>query len=86
MEAVALNKPVIILNLSGEPDPVEYVQEGVALGIYTKDELISGIKRLLSDDSELASNRARYVENYLYKMDGLATDRVVSLLVKLANV
>lgn len=86
MEAVALNKPVIILNLSGEPDTVEYVQEGVALGIYAKADLKEGIKGLLSDDSELASNRTGYVENYLYKMDGLATDRVVSLLIKLANV
>ena len=85
MEAVALNKPVIILNLSGESDPVEYVQEGVALGIYTKDDLKDGILKLLADDSELALNRSRYVEDYLCKVDGLATDRVVSLLIKLAD-
>jgi hypothetical protein len=84
IEAVALNKPIIILNLSGVPDSVEYVREGIALGIYAKHNLRDGIKKLLSDDSELASNRAKYIENYLYKIDGLATDRVVRLLIELA--
>lgn len=83
MEAVALNKPVIILNLSGDPDPVEYVREGVALGIYAGDDLKGGIKRLLDDDRELALNRPRYIENYLYKVDGMATDRVVTVISEL---
>jgi len=80
MEAVALNKPVIILNLSGEPDPVEYVKEGVALGVYKEEDLKPVIERLLKDDSELAKNRKRYIEKYLYKIDGKATERVVKLI------
>ena len=80
MEAVALNKPVIILNLSGEPDPVEYVKEGVALGVYKPEDLKLTIEKLLKDDSELAKNRGEYIEKYLYKIDGNATKRVVSLI------
>jgi len=80
MEAVALNKPVIILNLSGEPDPVDYVKEGVALGVYKEEDLKPTIERLLKDDSELAKNRKRYIEKYLYKIDGKATERVVKLI------
>lgn len=82
MEAVALNKPVIILNLSGKPDPVEYVEEGVAVGVYTEGELILAIKGLLNDDSDLVSNRDRYVEKYLYKIDGKATQRVLDIILK----
>jgi UDP-N-acetylglucosamine 2-epimerase len=80
MEAVALNKPVIILNLSGEPDPVEYVKEGVVLGVYKEEGLKSAIEKLLQDDSELAKNRAKYIEKYLYRIDGGATERVVNLI------
>lgn len=80
MEAVALNKPVIILNLSGEPDPVEYVKEGVALDVYDEKNLKATIEKLLKDDSELAKNREKYIEKYLYKMDGKATERVVNLI------
>ena len=85
MEAVALNKPVIILNLSGEPDPVEYVKEGVALGVYKEEDLKTAIEELLRDDSELAKNRKRYIEKYLYKIDGKATERVVTLIEGMIN-
>jgi len=81
-EAIALNKPVIILNLSGEPDPVEYVKEGVALGVYNEKDLKPTIEKLLRDDSELAKNRKSFIEKYLYKMDGKATERVVNLILE----
>ena len=79
-EAVALNKPVIILNLSGESDPVEYVKEGVALGVYDEKDLKATVEKLLQDDSELAKNRKKYIEKHLYKIDGNATERVVNLI------
>jgi len=83
IEAIALDKPVIILNMSGEPDKVEYVDEGVALGVYNGDNLKNAIDKLLLNDAELAVNRKMYVENYLHKVDGKATERVMDLI--LAN-
>jgi UDP-N-acetylglucosamine 2-epimerase len=82
MEAIALNKPVIVLNLSGEPDVVDYVEQGVALGVYKEDDLKPAIEKLLKDDAELAKNRGRYIEKYLYKIDGKATERVVNLIMQ----
>ena len=86
MEAVALNKGVIILNLSGEPDSVEYVKEGVALGVYKEEELKQAIEKLLKDDSGLAKNRKKYIEKYLYKIDGKATERVTNLITQMIEV
>ena len=80
MEAVALNKPIIVLNLSGEPDPVEYVKEGVAIGVYKEVELKLAIEKLLKDDSELVRNRKDYIRKYLYKIDGNATERVAKVV------
>ncbi len=80
VEAIILEKPVIVLNLSGEPDPVEYVQEGVARGVYQKEDLPDAMEELLSDDAPLAKNRKRYIERYLYRVDGKATERVVELM------
>lgn len=79
-EAIILNKPVIVLNLSGEPDPVEYVKEGVAVGVYSEKDLKPAILKLLKDDTDLAKNRAKYVEKHLYKIDGKATERVINLI------
>lgn len=85
MEAVALNKPVIVLNLSGKPDIINYVEEGVALGVYRENNLKIAIEKLLDDDSELAENRRSYIEKYLYKIDGKSTERVVQLIKKMLD-
>lgn len=82
MEAVALNKPVIVLNLSGETDVIGYVTEGVALGVYNERDLTPTIEKLLKDDSKLAENRDQYIEKYLYKIDGKSTERIVQLIEK----
>ena len=83
VEAIALNKPVIVLNLSEEPDAVDYVEEGIALGVYKEEDLKPAIEKLLKDDSELAKNRGRYIGKYLYKIDGKSTERVVKLIEKM---
>jgi len=86
LEAAVLNKPVIILNLSNEPDQVNYVHEGIALGVYESADLASAIKRSLDDDQlleQLKAGRENYVEKYLYKNDGNATKRVLDLIMSL---
>lgn len=80
MEAVALDRPVVILNLSGEPDPVDYVREGVAVGVYRRGELLGALRQLLDSDAPLAGNRKRYIERNLYRVDGKATERVVEVI------
>jgi hypothetical protein len=79
---VAINKPVIILNLGEQMDNLDYVKEGVALGAYSLDELKAAIDGLLKDDSCLRANRIGYIERYLYKIDCLSTQRVVNLVVR----
>ncbi len=85
LEAVAMGKPVILLNLSGEADGVDYVEEGVAKGVYSGEDLKPAIEKLLKDDSELAANRERYIEQELYRIDGKATERVAALIEKILS-
>ena len=80
MEAIALDKPVVVLNLSGEPDVVDYVPEGVALGVYREEDLNPTLLTLLKDSSKLGENRKKYIEKYLYKIDGKASERVVNVM------
>ncbi|PWI48902.1 hypothetical protein CEE45_04000 [Candidatus Heimdallarchaeota archaeon B3_Heim] len=79
-EAVALDKPVIILNLSGNPDIIDCVDEGVAVGVYKKDDLKQAILSLLVDDSRIAKNRSRYVEAEYYLIDGKSSERMARLM------
>jgi CDP-glycerol glycerophosphotransferase (TagB/SpsB family) len=80
LEAVALQKPLIVMNLGGQPDIVNYVQEGVACGVYRPEDLKPTIEQLLRDDSCLARNREEFIRKYLYRVDGKAAERVVALI------
>jgi hypothetical protein len=85
IEAVALDKPVIMLELVADASPIglDYVKEGVAIKVCTEEELCPAIEKLLVDDSQLARNRKHFVEKYLYKLDGKATARLVNLISKM---
>jgi hypothetical protein len=81
-EAVALDKPLIVLNLSGEPESVEYVKEGIAVGVYKEDDLLPALNRLLADDTELQKHREKFISDYLYRIDGRATERIANIVSK----
>jgi hypothetical protein len=80
MEAVALDKPVMILNLSGKPDVGSFVKEKIAVGVYNSEDLINVMKSLLDDDSQLRVNRELYIKNYMYRIDGKSSERVVKVI------
>ena len=85
LEAIALNKPVIVLNLSGFPDVGDYVKEGVASGVYNKDDLKPIMEQLLTDASDLERKRPNYIKNHLLAVDGKATERIVNVIEDLIN-
>ena len=80
MEAVALNKPILIFDICKNIKDNFFVSEGVGYGVNNPEELSASIQMLLDDDSLLKENRDKYIQKYLYKIDGLACQRVVSLI------
>lgn len=83
LEAMIFERPVLIVNLTGEPDPVDYVSSGAALGAYTPEDIVKQMERLLTDpkaNAMLVENRRRYLTDQLYKVDGRATQRVAELV------
>ncbi|MCD6483696.1 MAG: CDP-glycerol glycerophosphotransferase family protein [Candidatus Odinarchaeota archaeon] len=85
LEAMLFDKPVIILNLSGLPDVVDYVAEGVAVGVYNENDLKEAILNILSEKINLDKNRKKYIEKKLYRFDDRASERVVSVLKYVLN-
>jgi CDP-glycerol glycerophosphotransferase (TagB/SpsB family) len=86
LEAIALNKPVIILDLVGKANNVNYVDAGVAIGVLSCDTLKNAVEKLLKSDEELAKYRANYVSNYLYNLDGKSSERIVNTLIQLTKI
>lgn len=86
IEAAILGKPIIVLNLSEEPDVMPYVEQGVALGVYKKEDLPPTIKQALYDEKireNLARQRKKFVYEYAYVQDGKASERVANLVLRL---
>ncbi|OEU41769.1 hypothetical protein BGV40_13095 [Methanosarcina sp. Ant1] len=84
-EAIAIGKPVIIFNLSGKPDILEYVKEKVAIGVYREEELKSAIEIQLKEDKNLNDDREHYISKYLYKIDGVSSDRLIQVAKNIIN-
>jgi len=82
IEAMFLNKPVVIVNLTGEPDPMPYVESGAALGAYREQDVAPAIRKALFDEDirkELEKNREKFVKHHLHNI-GIATKNVVRLV------
>jgi glycosyltransferase involved in cell wall biosynthesis len=83
LEAIALGRPLLVVNFTGRPDLVDYVDRGTALGVYREADLLPAIRRVLDDPAvqqRLAAARRQFVQDYLYRLDGLSSQRVVALV------
>lgn len=88
IEAAILNKPIIILNLSEKPNHVPYVEKGVALGVYNKEDLVSTIKDALYKEEvrkKLAKAREKFIYENAYLQDGRASERVANLIIQMVG-
>jgi CDP-glycerol glycerophosphotransferase (TagB/SpsB family) len=88
LEALILDKPVVVVNLSNQIEPLPWVKEGAALGVYTADKIQSTIEAVLFEENvkkQLHKKCTDFVFKYLYKIDGKATDRVISLIQELVK-
>ncbi len=86
IEASILGKPIIVLDLSNNKKEIPYVNEGIALGAYSQDDLIASIESILYDSdiqAKLGDARQRFVYKYAYLQDGQASQRFADLIVSM---
>lgn len=77
IEAVLLNKPVIVMNFSKMEDQINYITEGIAIGAYNPVELEDVINKLINNPSILSTNRMEFIKRNMYALDGRATSRIL---------
>jgi len=83
LEAIILNKPVVIVNFTGRSDLVPYVESGAARGVYKKKDLHPVIMDTLKNpdvQNRLAEKREKFILDNVYKLDGGARLRVINLI------
>jgi len=86
LEAMLLDKPVITINLTGQPDLMPYASSGAAIGVYRREDLVPAMRKALFDAEmrkALAEGRKAFISEHAYKPDGQASKRVAEVIHKL---
>jgi hypothetical protein len=85
-EALVLGRPVLVVNLPSNLGSL--VERGVALGVHRGDSVEEGLRALLFDTRarrELEEKRQRYIQDFAFGADGRSTDRIVDLILGMAE-
>jgi len=88
LQSAVLNKPGIMFNLNGEPQPLRYVDDGIALGASSIAELRECLRQILDGGpllDGLRESRHRYFAEHLELLDGRGTERISYFLSELAG-
>jgi hypothetical protein len=81
-----MDKPIISLNLTGQPDPLPFVRWGLGLEARTQAELQTAILAVTQDPmfrQQFTQARERAIAPLV---DGRATERVAALIYRMAGV
>jgi UDP-N-acetylglucosamine 2-epimerase len=88
LEAIILNKPVIIINLLNEPDFLSLVKKNAAVEVCKSEDLPIMIKEVLSNKkfrNKLNLHGKMLINHYFYKIDGRSSERIVNLIKRMIN-
>lgn len=88
MEAVALGKPLLIINLTGQPDHIPYVTQRIAMGVYQPEDVKPALKQLLTSEvpiPEYAENRKKFIRQHLTRDDGRSAERLADLMLSMIS-
>ena len=79
LEAILLEKPIIVLNLSGSKEIIPYSKYNVAYRATNYRELIECINNAIKNPKPIG-NYEYFLRDYLYLQDGLSTERIVKFI------
>ncbi|MGB9979488.1 UDP-N-acetylglucosamine 2-epimerase [Methanobacterium sp.] len=85
LESAILDKPLICVNFLNEKSM--YVDDGIALEVKNIGELSKSIIDVLNPEiaAELSENRTKFVNEYVYGLDGKSTERIMNVIIDLLD-
>ena len=88
LEAMMIDRPVIIINLSGPPITIPYIEEGAAIGVKREQDIEPAILKALYDTEtrkKLKIDRDKFVRNWAGEPDGKSAVRIVNLMKEMVS-
>jgi len=83
LEAMILDKPVLVVDFATQLEKIPYVSSGAALSAHKPEEIALAVKEILGNEQvrqNLSEARKRFVHEYAYIQDGKASKRVAELI------
>ncbi len=88
LEAMIWEKPIVMVDLYYEAiETMPYVQQAVVVGVAKKEGILPAVVAMLEDREareKIRSNQKKFIECWLYKVDGRSSARVVDLMTTLS--
>jgi UDP-N-acetylglucosamine 2-epimerase len=85
-EALAIGRPVVVVNLPSNLEPL--VERGVALGVWRGESIEERLRELLFDPevaAKLETRRKECIQEFAFGAEGGSTERIVETLREAAN-
>ena len=85
LESAILDKPLLCINFLNEKSM--YVDDGIALEVKNIEDLVEGIINVFNPKitAELSENRKKFVNEYVYGLDGKSSERIMNVVLDLVN-
>jgi len=86
LDAMVLDKPVVVVKLNSRLGSKDYISGGVALGAYSPGDIAPVVREVLHNEQvrqELAEARKRFVYEHAYIQDGKASKRIAELIAQM---
>lgn len=86
IDAILMEKPLLLINLTEDKDFLPFVKLGAAFGAYTGEEIGVAIEKLLAENDQLKPNYSKAQQYVNYMNDGRALERVLELCYRMLNI
>lgn len=83
LDAMVMGKPAVTFNFTKYDSPIPYIEEGVTIGAFNKDDLSEALNEALYNEKakeKLRKHWVKFIFEHAYKIDGKACERVVTLM------
>lgn len=85
VDAIICRKPLIYLNTQSVKDYSPFARDGAAIGVSHVKNLTPAILSLIKDPCQLYQAQRQFIKQYCYKLDGRASERILSLINKIVT-
>jgi len=86
LEAMILEKEVVVVNLSNLPEVLPWVEEKAVFGVYNEADLVKNFQSALFDKkAQMATQKDRrtFLTKHIFKTDGKSSERVAARILSL---